>query len=97
MNINEYIESKCKELADNKTYKSVTFRSIDVCTMSQNCIGRTFSLCGDDAKVNMETYVQPTSCKELHEEISAFEVVFDVIKPRCRKPERLRLYVREVC
>ena len=90
MNINEYIESKSKELVDNKTHKSVTFRSIDVCTMSPNSIGRMFSFCGDGEKANMELNVQSVSCKELHEKIDVFEVVFDVVKPRCRKPERLR-------
>jgi len=98
MKLNEWIENKEEELVNNKTYKSVTFSSIDVCTMTPYSIGRIFSLCGDDEQANMEANVQQTSCKELYGEdkIDAFEVVFDVVKPRCRKPERLRLYVREI-
>jgi len=64
--------------------------------MSSYSIGRIYSLCGDDEKVNMETYVQEVTCKELTEEINAIEIIFDVVKPRCRKSERFSLFVREV-
>jgi len=96
MKLNELIESKSVELVENKTFKSIALRNVGVCTMSPYSIGRIYSLCGDDEKVNMEIYVQEVTCSELTKEINAIEIIFDVVKPRCRKSVRHSLFVREV-
>jgi hypothetical protein len=96
MKLNELIENKSRELVENKTFKSVKFRNVDACTMSPNTIGRIYSFCGDEQKIYTETDVQEVTCKELTKEINAIEIIFDVVKPRCRKSNRFSLFVREI-
>jgi len=96
MKLNEWIEKEKDNLVESEKFKSVTFNRVEPCTLTSYSIGKTFNIGGDDEQTNMGINVQEVDRKEIKDEINAIEVIFDVVKPRCRKSNRLSLYVQEV-
>lgn len=96
MKLKEWIDNKCKELIDSKIFKDATLRRIDKCQISANITSSIFEI-GYVEPINTDIQVEEVNNrKELLEKIDALEVVFDVIKPRCRKSERYTLYVKPI-
>lgn len=96
MKLNEWIENKKNELLSNKTYKNVEFVEVDKVKISSCMTSEIFNIGMADESIDMEIDVGDFERKNIVGKIDGLKVVFNVIKPRCRKPERLRLYVEIV-
>ena len=96
MKLNEWIEKENNKLVESKKWRSVIFKEVEPCKLTSCTIGKIFNIGGKEEQINMDINVQEVNKKEINGEIDAIEVIFDVVKPRCRKPERLRLYVQEI-
>ncbi|HEY5587506.1 MAG TPA: hypothetical protein VIK86_00965 [Candidatus Paceibacterota bacterium] len=94
MKLNEWVEDKKSELLENKTYKSVEFARVDKIKISSNMTSQCFNIGMADEKINMDIEVENFERNKIVGEIAGVEITFNVIKPRCRKPERLRLCVK---
>lgn len=93
MKLSEFIENKKQELISVNGYKSAEFKSVDNCEISQFMTSSIFDF-GQVKKIDLETEVKDFERSTLgNNTIKAFEVWFNVIKPRCRKPETYRTYI----
>jgi hypothetical protein len=93
MKLSEYIENKKVELVAVNKFKSVEFKRLDNCQVSQfmhSCI-----LDFTDTKIDTSIEVEEFDRTKLgNTKIDCIEITFNVVKPRCRKPESLRTYVK---
>jgi len=95
MKLQEWIDNKCKELVDSKTFKDASLKSVDKCQISNCMTSQIFDLWKRET-IDMNTEVEDVIRRELQGEIDALEVVFNVVKPRCRKPERYVQFIKVV-
>ena len=96
MKLQEWVNNKCKELVDSKIFKNATLKRIDKCQISASITSSIFEI-GYTEPINMDIQIEEVNNrKELLEKIDALEVVFNVVKPRCRKPERYALFVKPI-
>lgn len=94
MKLNEWIENKKSELLESKTYKSIDFVRVDKIEISSNMTSQCFNIGMVDEKINMNVEVENFERNKIVGKIDGLEITFDVIKPRCRKSQRLRLCVK---
>lgn len=95
MVLNEWIDNKLKELIASKVYKSVAFLGIDNVEIEKNMTSETFELNGRK-EIPMNIEIEEFTRSELTTRIKGLKVTFEIVKPRCRKPETIRLYVKIV-
>jgi hypothetical protein len=94
MKLNEWIENKKNELLLSKIYKSVEYDSVNKVEISLNMTSETFNIFAPCEKINTDIEVDNFQRNKIVGKIEGLKVVFNVIKPRCRKPERLYTYVK---
>lgn len=97
MKLLEWIENKKKELITTGGFKSAEVKYIDNCKVSTNITQSIFDF-GSTKKIDIDNIeVEDFNRSELGRNlIDAFEVTFNVVKPRCRKPVSHRLYVKVI-
>lgn len=93
MLLNEWIENKKSELVESKAYKSVDFLCVSNVEIERNMTSEIFDFNGRK-EISMNTEVEDFIKSELTTKIKGLKITFEVIRPRCRKSERLHLYVR---
>lgn len=97
MKLTDYIEKKKIELVEKEGFRKAELINIEKCKMSRNIISTIFDIGIGQEKTNTEIEIEEVDRSKLDDtKIDAIEVVFDVVKPRCRKPVRYSEYVREV-
>lgn len=95
MKLSEYIASTEKQLVASNGYKTAKYKSINDCEMSVNMIGTVFDFSKKEYNMNQE--VEEVIRKKLGaSKIDAYQVAFDVVKPRCRKAEAVYGYVKPI-
>lgn len=94
MLLNEWIENKRNELIEGKAYKSVNYLSVSNVDIERNMTSEIFDF--NRKEISMNTEVEDFIRSELVTKIKSLKVAFEVVKPRCRKPERLYLYVKVI-
>lgn len=94
MLLHEWVENKKTELLKSKEYKSVIFASVGKVEIERNMTTQAFNLFSPNEKVNMNTEVEDFIRSEVTMKIDGLKITFEVIKPRCRKSEKLYLYVK---
>lgn len=93
MKLSEYIEKKKVELIAINKFKSAELKRLDNCQVSQFMISSIFdfTVTKIDTAIEVEEFDRQTLGNT---KIDCIEITFNVIKPRCRKPESLRTYVK---
>jgi hypothetical protein len=94
MQLNEWIENKINELIENKVYKSVNFSDVTPVEIEKNLTSETFELFTKEKKISMNTEVEDFIRSALTTKIKGLKITLEVVKPRCRKPTNLYLYVK---
>lgn len=95
MKLNEYIEQKKVELA-NEGMRKVEFKRARECEVGRNSISFmlfTAANAPTDAEVTEITANERMALPE-REMIKAYYVDFDVVRPRCRKPVTETFYIK---
>ncbi|HBF77164.1 MULTISPECIES: hypothetical protein [Clostridium] len=95
MLLKEWIENKKNELTESKAYKSVSFSHVSNVEIERNMTSEIFDL-NRKQEIPMDTEVKDFVRSELTTKIQGLQITFEVVKPRCRKPEKLYLYVKVV-
>jgi hypothetical protein len=93
MILNEWIENKTNEIIESKTYKSVNYSGVRNVEIERNITSEIFDFNGIK-EISMNTEVEDFVRSELTTKIKGLKITFEVVKPRCRKPEKLYLYVK---
>lgn len=93
MLLNEWVETKKSELIEGKTYKSVDFLCVSNVEIEKNMTSEIYDF-SERKEISMNTKVEDFIRSELTTKIKGLKITFEVIKPRCRKKERLNLYVK---
>lgn len=93
MKLQEYIEKKEKELVA-EGMRSAKIRRYFDCEISRTSV--SFTLCVT-TKPALDAEIKEINKKALSSDlVPAVSVDFDVVKPRCRKPETLSFYVQTI-
>lgn len=97
MKLSEWIENKKNELVTIGGFKSAELKRIDNCQVSATMTSSIFSFGEAKKEIDVNTEVEDFNRSKLGMNlIDAFEVTFNVVKSRCRKPESHRTYVKVV-
>lgn len=97
MLLKDWIEKKKAELLTSKQYRSVEFRDVEKCQITRNMTSKSYGWLAEREVLNQNAEVEELNRLTLgSKEIEAIEVVFDIVKPRKRNPDKLRFYVREI-
>lgn len=95
MKLSEYIAKTEKQLVERGDYKTAKYNKIQDCEISFNMTGIVFDFAKKEYDMNQE--VEEVIKKTLGtKKINAYMVAFDVVKPRCRKPEAVYSYVKPI-
>lgn len=93
MILSEYIENKKVELASVNGFKSAEFKSLNKCEVSQFMTSCIFDF--TNSKIDTSIEVEDFDRQSLgNNKIDCIEICFNIVKPRCRKPESFRTYVK---
>lgn len=97
MTLSDWIENKKSELVEQNGFRSIELRSIEKCVLTRNSTKTIYDIGVSQDNINTDIQVKEVIRNELTDrEVDGFEVVFDVVKPRCRKETRHRVYVMPV-
>lgn len=94
MKLSDYIENKKNELVTVNGFKSAELKRLDNCQVSQFITSCIFTF-GAETKIDTSMEVEDFDRSTLgNNKIDCIEISFNVVKPRCRKPESYRTYVK---
>lgn len=93
MKLSEYIENKKVELVAINGFKSAELKRLDNCQVSQLMTSSIFdfTVTKIDTRIEIEEFNRQTLGNN---KIDCIEITFNIVKPRCRKPESFRTYVK---
>jgi hypothetical protein len=96
MKLNEWIENKKVELVNTNGFRSAELKRLNNCKISSVMTQHIFDF-GEKKIIDQNQEVEEVKRNEIGVNlIDVIEVTFNIVKPRCRKPESYNIYVKSI-